>query len=344
MRANSISKSGLSIYDQIEAHDSCLWFTDEELELLLRDRLCGRSYTGLPLRTRSKAVKTDICEALGYPVPTTFTKTQPRFPGQCFDAYIQKSNNLQIWNEDIEQNRRYVIIRLSATDVVERVRVVKGDTLASLDTTGTLTQKYQARLTTGGDIAELVSPTDTYVLLPIVSVGCIRKITESGRMPTDMPENGLLLPIADIYSALRPLLGKDIEDTGSDQERSRGGELHSLVCKTLGYATYADDGRFPDIRHQLLEIKLQTSPTIDLGLYRPDSTELLFDPTIGSLEIRHCDIRYALFFGQINSGYVTLTNLYLVTGEDFFTRFPHFRGRVINRKLQIPLPDSFFSQ
>ena len=41
----------------------------------------------------------------------------------------------------------------------------------------------------------------------------------------------------------------------------------------LGYSRYEDKGQFPDIRHQLLEVKLQTSPTIDLGLVLPSSTE-----------------------------------------------------------------------
>ena len=39
---------------------------------------------------------------------------------------------------------------------------------------------------------------------------------------------------------------------------------------------------------------------------------------------------------------VTLTHLFLSTGEKFFTRFPQFQGKVLNKKLQIPLPLNFF--
>ena len=82
---------------------------------------------------------------LGYPVPKTFKKVQPRFPGQNFDTYVQKSNNLQIWNEEVSASRRYVIIRVNDMDIVTKVRVVTGDVIAAFDTTGTLTHKYQAK-------------------------------------------------------------------------------------------------------------------------------------------------------------------------------------------------------
>src|SRR6185437_11549855 len=114
------------------------WIPSPELQRLLDDGLRGLSLAGLPLRTRSKVVKERVCGVLGYPIPASFRKTQPRFPGQMFDTYTQKSNNLQVWNEELEPTRRYVLIRVANDDVVTRVKVVTGDTLALLDTTGTL--------------------------------------------------------------------------------------------------------------------------------------------------------------------------------------------------------------
>ena len=84
-----------------------------------------------------------MCEALGYPVPTSFGRKRPRFPGQQLDIYVQKSNNLQVWNEQLEAIRRYALVRVCEGSIIVRVKVVTGDTLAKLDTTGTLTQKYQ---------------------------------------------------------------------------------------------------------------------------------------------------------------------------------------------------------
>ena len=335
----AIRRSELSIYDHIEVGDPELWIPTPELEQLLNARMSGVSLNRLPLRTRSKVVKEHICRSLGYPIPPSFQKVQPRFPGQLFDTYVQKSNNLQIWNEELSATRRYVIIRVEPKNVIGKIKVVTGNTLAMLDTTGTLTQKYQASLITGSKRTELISAQDTETLRAIVRAGV--DIT-GATSPADEPLAMELLPIQDIFERLRGLVGESFADAGREQERNRGALLHRLVCQHLGYADYRDNGKFPDVRNQLLEVKLQTSPTIDLGLVRPNSEEALDVPKIDNRQIRHCDVRYALFCAEIDGEIVTLTHMFLSTGEKFFSRFPQFQGKVLNRKLQIPLPPDFF--
>jgi len=335
----AIRQSGLSIYDSIEIGHPQLWIPTPALEEILNRALKAISLAGLPLRTRSKVVKEYICRALGYPVPPRFKRTRPRFPGQRFDTYVQKSDNLQVWNEELAPTRRYVIVRVGPGDVITRVKVATGTTLARLDTTGRLTRKYQARLIPGTQNAELVTAEDTELLQFIVQPGVD---PGSGAGPTDQPQAGQLLPIGEIFERLKSLVGEGFIDAGSDQERNRGAALHRLVCQCLGYTDYRDDGQFPDVCHQLLEVKLQTSPTIDLGLVRPDNTQALDIPHIEGRQIRYCDVRYALFSAHSDGKYVTLTHLFLSTGERFFTRFPQFQGKVLNRKLQVPLPTDFF--
>lgn len=335
----NIEKSGLSIYDSIRVGEPGIWIPSDDLEKLLQTALAGESLAGLPLRTRSKVVKSLVCRALGYAVPNSFAKTNPRFPGQNFDTYIQKSNNLQVWNEELDPTRRYVIIRVSGDDKITAVRVVNGDALAEFDTTGTLTQKYQARLIPGSAPTELINDKDTAVVRPLLATG---QISLTNKNPTEPPSKGEVIPIAAVFQKLSTLVGRQFKDAGVDQERNRGAGLHRLICSSLGYSSYADDGRFPDIRHQLLEVKLQTSPTIDLGLVTPDSTSPLDIPTINGIQVRHCDVRYALFYAEIVRGQVAITNVYLTPGENFFSRFPKFAGKVLNKKLQIPLPSDFF--
>jgi hypothetical protein len=335
----NIRNSHRSIYDHIEVGDPDLWIPTPELEALLDKRLRGISVAGLPIRTRSKIVKGQVCCALGYPIPASFKKTQPRFPGQAFDTYIQKSNNLQIWNQEISPTRRYVLIRVSDADVITRVKVVTGDTLAPLDTTGTLTRKYQARCIPGSNATELISPLDTARLQSHVT-----DVVPDFVSPIANPRFGFLLSIAEVYRRLCTLVGKAFPDAGHDQERNRGAALHRLVCAALGYSTYQDDGQFPDVRNQLVEVKLQTSPTIDLGLVRPDDEHPLDVPMLGRDQVRHCDIRYAVFYANIKRNTVALTHLFVTTGEAFFSRFPQFQGLVLNAKLQIPLPSDFFNR
>lgn len=342
MEASSfeIRESGKSIYDALDSEYDTLWLSNLQLESILNDKLCGMSVKGFALRTRSKVVKKAVCKALGYPVPKSFKKTQPRFPGQNFDTYTQKSNNLQIWNEELDVSRRYVLIRISEDDIIIRVKVVDGATLAKLDQTGTLTQKYQARFITGTETNELVSSHDTDLVKNILG-----EEVPPLRLPGSLiapPSSDTFIPIAELSSRLGSLIGVRFEDPGSDQERNRGAYLHRRICLALGYDDYHDNGSFPDITAQLLEVKLQTSPTIDLGLVTPDSTELLNFPAIKGKNLRHCDVRYAVFSGHTDGVNVTLTHLVLVTGEEFFTRFTRFEGKVLNKKLQIPLPQDFF--
>jgi hypothetical protein len=120
----AIASSGLTIYDSIEVGHPELWIPAPELETLLDQKLRGVCLAGLALRTRSKVVKEHVCRALGYPVPDSFKKTQPRFPGQNFDTYTQKANNLQVWNEDLAPTRRYVLIRVGEDGSITKVKVV----------------------------------------------------------------------------------------------------------------------------------------------------------------------------------------------------------------------------
>lgn len=337
---NALQSSGLDIYFPIEVGDANFWIPTSHLETLLNQAITGLDLGGLALRTRSKVVKTAVCEALGYPVPKSFKKTQPRFLGQQLDTYTQKSNNLQIWNEELSPTRRYAIIQISAQDIVLKVKVVNGQELALLDTTGTITTKYQAGFVTGADSHELISEKDTPPMLPCLKFGATFATSVS---PIDEPECGALLPIQEIFERLSKLVGFSFVDPGIDQERNRGAELHRLICERLGYSRYEDKGQFPDIRHQLLEVKLQTSPTVDLGLVLPSSKDHLDIRQLGDYHPRHCDTRYAIFYAKTDSKKVKLTHLLLTTGADFFKRFRRFEGKVTNGKIQIPLPQNFFS-
>lgn len=335
----NIHNSHISIYDPVDMDDSDLYVPTDELETILCTALIGMSLAGLPLRTRSKVVKAAVCGALGYPVPSSFRKTQPRFPGQNFDVYTQKSLNLQIWNEEIDPLRRYVLIHTNNDDVITKVRVITGEQLAVLDNTGTLTTKYQATMRHYPE-STLFSEDDT---AKIQSIICGRSCASRLTTPNALPLPSQLLPIREVYNRLLPLVGRTIHRINALQERNRGAELHSMICELLGYQRYSDDGTYPDILNQLLEIKLQTSPTIDLGLHSPCETQPFM--YIRNIPIISSDIRYVIVDGTIdryNDAIVHLNCLYVVNGDDFPDIFPLFGGKVQNAKIQLPLPVDFF--
>lgn len=79
-----IARSGKNIYDSLHESPDC-FLTGGDLESILRAGLVGMDLN-YPLRTRSKILKSRVCEILGYPVPASFKKSKPRFPGQDFDT------------------------------------------------------------------------------------------------------------------------------------------------------------------------------------------------------------------------------------------------------------------
>lgn len=329
-KVRRVMASGLSIYDDLANHPD-LYFDIPELEAALDEALRGLDLH-YPNRTKSKKLKEAACSALGYPIPQRFKRAKPKFPGQNFDTYILKAGNLQIYNEAVSASRRYVLIRVDASHRVTRVRVVTGEAIVVLDPAGTLTHKFQAKY---------VGPVSTSIL--VSGKDSLRVIAEreararGASAVANRPVMPLLL-IGDLYKRLQTLVGQRFRNPGLSRERNRGDLLHQMVQAALGDLAHQDTGQFPDVPHQLLELKLQTASTVDLGLVSPDSAE----PLAVSPSLRHCDVRYGIFYASLDSGDVVLDHLVLVTGEDFFKVFRRFEGKVKNSKLQIPLPRGFF--
>lgn len=338
-KLDKVAKSGLTIYDVL-GDDSPLFLTTDELRKVLNGKLRGLNLN-YPLRTRSKVVKSAVCRALGYPVPSSFKRTRPRFPGQDFDTYVQKSNNLQVWNEVVSPTRRYAVIRVDDKSIVSAVQVVTGEALARYDRTGTLTSKFQAIRKAGRIGSLLVSEVDTATFrTEFKPQAALAPEVLRATSPTAVPTVGKVLTIAGLFQRLVRLVGTEMIDPGLDQERVRGAALQELVCSALGLGEYADKGQLPDVLSQVLEVKLQLARTIDLGLVSPDGTEPV--PDIPQ-NIKHCDIRYAVFYAQKGAGgKLKVAGVVVSTGSDFFTEFTKCLGKEVNRKLQIPLPTDFF--
>jgi hypothetical protein len=333
----AIVDRALDIYEPPTEHPEVVYSRDE-LEELLKAELVGAILTG-PLRTRNKLAKQRVCRALGYPVPTSFRRVKPRFPGQDLDIHVQQRDNVQIYNVDeLSPTRRHALIRVDEAGTVTTVRVLEGVELAAFDRTGTLTSKYQATRRGGVGANRLVSTSDTtrFVreLAPSDSLG---DTVLGALLPVNRPVHGTVLSVRALYDRLLGLVGREMEYSTS--ERLRGERLHRLACETLGLGSYADTGRFPDIVCQALEVKVQTSPTIDLGLVAPDSEEpaLTLSP-----RLRHADARYLVAYAVHDTAVLRVEHIVVCTGADFFDEFQRFGGLGQNTKLQIPLPGNFF--
>ncbi len=339
MRKAAIAASGLSIYAPLVPGQEDLLYSRKELETQLCAELVGREVPG-ENRTKAKIAKQLVAEALGYSVPSSFQRTSPRFPGQDLDVFAQASNNVQVYNQDLDPTRRYAILKLDEHAHIESVRVVDGETLALLDGDGTITSKFQARRKSGDRGSKLVSDLDTEIFREFVEpVGDLSAAELAALDPLDPPKTGLVLSISALYERLQALIGTPVEHLPLG-ERTRAQWFHQFVCETLGLRRHADSGQFPDISCQALEVKLQYRQTIDLGLVLPTSEggSRFLGPAL-----RHCDARYLVAYTEKGAEGHFISAIVVTTGEEFFRVFDAMGGLGRNDKLQIHLPGDFFA-
>jgi hypothetical protein len=332
----AVADLGFDIYEPLTNYPEVVYLT-AELEALLGQELLGQVFDA-PIKTRGKLAKQAVAAALGYPVPKTLRRTQPRFPGQDLDVYVQQSDNLQVWNAEITPTRRYAILRVNAANQVVAVRVIEGAELATFDKTGTLTSKYQAKRRTGRMGSTLVSSHDTEAFIAeLAPTDDLNAELLVQLRPASTPRHSQVLSVSSLHERLLGLIGCGLPYSPS--ERQRGEQLHRAACEALGLGSYGDTGQFPDIVCQALEVKLQLAGTIDLGLVTPDSQEpaLTLSP-----RLRHCDARYLVAYAARDDDVLRIEHIMTTTGTDFFKEFQRFGGLVQNRKLQLRLPNDFF--
>lgn len=109
----------------------------------------------------------------------------------------------------------------------------------------------------------------------------------------------LLLSMEELAILLKPLMGIEAPRDAANrilEVRPKGHWFEFEVAKRLGYHYPPRAGLFPDLRHQLLEVKHHTgqSITIDFGRHHPASQEVPDIRWNEKTRARICDIRYLI--------------------------------------------------
>lgn len=109
----------------------------------------------------------------------------------------------------------------------------------------------------------------------------------------------LLFTLDELAFLLKPLMGVHAPRDESNrilEVRPKGHWFEFETAKLLGYHYPPRAGLFPDIRHQLFEIKHHTgkSVTIDFGNHHPGSKEVIEARWNEKTRVRVCDIRYLI--------------------------------------------------
>jgi hypothetical protein len=148
----------------------------------------------------------------------------------------------------------------------------------------------------------------------------------------------LLYTLEEIAILVKPLMGVDAprDNRGRLLEvRPKGHWFEFEVAKRLGYHYPPGAGLFPDLRHQLLEVKHHTgkSVTIDFGQHHPGSEDIIEARWNEKARCRVCDIRYLIALAPPPEHKVTV--LVLATGADIKTIFGVSPTKTIKYQLGI---------
>ncbi len=166
-----------------------------------------------------------------------------------------------------------------------------------------------------------------------------RHVTEKYAIPTssmsDKPVLGQLFSLKLLREMLvEGLIGEPLDQMAT---KNRGQALERLVALLLGYKIRDAElleGNFPDIPNQALEVKVQDSPTVDLGKFSPQFKECIPScPSVTTLDVRYLialtDARTSISQGII-----------LCPGEKLGEHFSYVSDT--NFKCQRSIPMSFF--
>ena len=133
---------------------------------------------------------------------------------------------------------------------------------------------------------------------------------------------------------LQKLIGKRLIAADT---KTRGQLLERMVATLLGYSEEDNlVGGYPDLPNQLLEIKLQESPTIDLGAHSPQIKETICRES----NITTQDIRYLIALTNPKNG--TIEGIILTSGEELGNHFSYVPSK--SYKCQRSIPMDFFEQ
>ena len=121
--------------------------------------------------------------------------------------------------------------------------------------------------------------------------------------------------------------------------KNRGQSLEKKVLELLGYETKEKDllyGAFPDVRNQLLEVKVQDAQTVDLGRFSPEKEEIVIEGT----NLTTFDVRYLI--ALTNPKTEIIEGISLSPGEKLGEIFSYVSAE--NFKCQRTIPMSFFGK
>lgn len=284
-------------------------------------------------------------------------KGVPKLKRELLDTYIVTSGtnyNLQIWNRLPNSNETLIdygedgcltcadvklaFIRINPeTNIIESIIVTTPGYIEEMfGKFGVPTVKWQLIISDSKRKSITKNNPPIFVAPDIIKGDILSNSVEYHSIDMfDEPEAGKIASTESLTPVLiDTLLGKVIEPAST---KNRGQELEYQVISMLNYeinpkSTLA--GGYPDLPNQALEIKIQDSPTVDLGKFTPQiKTEIYAD-----LGINTENVRYLIVLMNPTSNEVE--GFILAPGKTLGEEFTYVADK--NFKCQRSIPMSFF--
>lgn len=302
----------------------------------------------------------ELSEIGEYEIVPPKKKGVPKIVREFLDTYIVTSGtsyNLQVWNRIPASNMLLIKYEsgesLHCNDVrfvIVRIDIIK----ALIASVIILTPEYIEQ-----KFGKFGKPTIKHQLLisskvrkaiyeredKILSFPDSKKLSYEITHDYQTPRSGMLEEpeLKDLYSisllkkmVAEKLIGKKLNAAAT---KNRGQALERMTLELLGYTVKENAllyGGFPDIRNQLLEVKVQDSPTVDLGKFSPENEEIV----IKEKNLTTFDVRYLI--ALTNPKTSIIEGIILGPGEKLGEVFSYVSAQ--SYKCQRAIPMSFFDK
>lgn len=290
-------------------------------------------------------------------------KGVPKIQREFIDSNIVtsgKSYNLQVWNRNpsidsvqieytsdisgdplLTSDCRFVLTKVNTdSHLIDSIAVLTGDYIVSrFGKFGKPTVKYQLIISNSKrqEILSQDPPILFYSDDPSVGKTLAKDVNLQGCSIHDLPESGKVIDLKVIKDIVaKNLIGFRLDKSAT---KNRGQALELAISQQLGYSISDSDllaGGYPDIRHQLLEVKVQDSPTVDFGKYTPQFEEEL-DSCLG---FKTTTTRYLIALTDPETGIIE--GAVLCPGNRLGEHFTHIAEK--SYKCQRSIPMSFFDE
>ncbi len=283
----------------------------------------------------------------------------PKITREFIDTYIVTSGdsyNLQVWNRLPASNSllikydsgeslkctdvRFVFVKIDlAKSIIASVIILTAEYIEKhFGKFGKPTIKHQLLISSKARKSIFESPDK------VLSFPDSKKLSYNITHEYAPPTSGMVEePAIKLYSiallkeiVAKKLIGKKIDAAAT---KNRGQALERMVLELLGYVIKENEllyGAFPDIRNQLLEVKIQDSPTVDLGRFSPEKEEFVIEEK----SLTTFDVRYLI--ALTNPKTEVIEGIILAPGERLGDIFSYVSSE--SYKCQRNIPMSFFER